>query len=131
MADALRDLMAMIDAFARYAPYAHLRLVFVVSLLLQSCLMQSCTRRRAPPPALVQSTDVVPARGDMAVPPAPQALPVVMEFTDPSACAAFEQDGYPCSWIEQNGAPIGIEVHFAKRAQPGLPLAMPGRNARA
>ena len=109
---------------------AHLRLVFAVSILLQSWLMQSCTRREAPPPALTQSTAVEPAHGDTAVPPAPQAPPVVMAFTDPSACAVFEQDGYPCSRIEQHGAPIGVEVHFTGRERHGLPLAVPGRNAR-
>jgi Beta-galactosidase len=124
--------MAMIDAFARYAPYTNVCLVCAVSMLLQSWLLQSCTRHEAPPPqpALVQSTAAGPARGDTAVPPAPQTLPVVMAFTDPSACVAFEQDGYPCRWIEHNGAPIGVEVHFAGRERHGLPLAVPGRNAR-
>ena len=34
------------------------------------------------------------------------------------------------SRIEHNGAPIGVEVHFAGGERHGLPLAVPGRNAR-
>jgi hypothetical protein len=49
---------------------------------------------------------------------------------DPSACAAFEQDGYPCRGIEQDGTSLGVEATFDGRARAGLPLAVPGRSAR-
>jgi hypothetical protein len=53
-----------------------------------------------------------------------------MAFTDPAACAAFEHAGYPCRGIVQKGIPVGLEATFDGRDQGGLPLAMPGWDAR-
>src|SRR5262245_7417555 len=109
--------------------YAHLRLVLAAGLLLSSWLAQSCTPRGAPTQSPRHTTANAHATADRAVPPAPPALPVVMTFTAPSACAAFERDGYPCRGIEEEGAQVGVEATFDGRAQDSLPLAVPGQSA--
>jgi hypothetical protein len=107
-------------------PYAHLRVVFAVGMLLTSWLAQSCTPHEVSPPSLLHTTDDVLTPADAALPQAPQAPPVVIAFTDSAACAAFEQDEYPCRRIEQEGTPVGVEAEFDGRVQEGLPLVVPG-----
>src|SRR5215470_15603760 len=115
---------------SRYVLDTTLRIVVTVALVLQSWLAQSCALRAGavgspvPTPADALAPAAAPA------PPAPHGLPVAMGFTDPSACAAFAQDGYPCRWIEQEGTPVGVEVQFAGLARDGLPLVVPGWSAR-
>ncbi|HEX9869446.1 MAG TPA: hypothetical protein VGC99_12800, partial [Candidatus Tectomicrobia bacterium] len=113
-----------------YARDAHLRVVFAVGILLSSWLVQSCTPREVSAPSLLHTAADALAPADAAVPQAPQALPVVMVVTDPSTCTAFEQDGYPCRRIEQEGTPVGVEVEFDGRVQEGWPLALPGWSTR-
>ena len=113
-----------------YARYAHLRVVLAVGLLLSSWLAQRCTPRGGSTPLPMHTTAEarpLPMRLCLRL---LQALPAVMAFTDPSACTAFEQDGYPCRGIEQEGTPVGVEATFDGRARDGLPLAVPGRSAR-
>ena len=97
-----------------------LRVGVAVGMLLTSGFAQSGTPH---------TTADAPAPADAAGPSTPHAPPVVMAFTDPSACAAFEQDGYPCRGLVQDGTPVGVEVTFAGRVRDGLPLAVPGRRA--
>jgi len=106
--------------------YAYLRAALTIGMLLTSWLVQSCTPREvfAPSPLYTPGDTHTPA--DAPVPQAIQALPVVMAFTHPSACVAFEQDGYPCRRIEQEGTLVGVEAAFDGGAREGLPLAVPG-----
>jgi hypothetical protein len=113
-----------------YVLYTTLRIVFTVGIVLHSWLAQSCALREGAVRSPVPTTADALAPAAAPEPPAPHGLPVAMEFTAPSACAAFEQDGYPCRWIEQEGTPVGVEAHFAGLAREGLPLAMPGWRAR-
>jgi Beta-galactosidase len=113
-----------------YARSSHLRVALAVGLLLTSCLAQSCTPCAGSTPSPGHTTADAPASADAALPQAPHARPVVIAFTDPAACAAFERDGYPCRGIEQEGTPVGVEATFNGRGQEGLPLVVPGRGAR-
>src|ERR1700752_1565489 len=113
-----------------YALYANLQGVLATGVLLHSCLAQSCTPRDVSTQSLRHTTAEVLAAVDAAGPPAPHAPPMVMAFTDPSVCAVFEQDGYPCRGIAQDGMPAGVEATFDAHARDGLPLAVPGRSAR-
>src|SRR5262249_45259212 len=115
---------------SRYVLDTTLRIVFPVALVLHSWLAQSCALREGAVRLPVHTTADVLAPTAAPAPPAPHGLPVAMGFTDPAACAAFEQDGYPCRWIEQEGTPVGVEAQFAGLAREGLPLAVPGRSAR-
>ena len=83
-----------------YARYSHLRVVFTVVILLHSWLVQSCTARNGSTPSPMHTTANALTPAEAAAPPAPQTLPVVIAFTDPTACAAFEHVGYPCRGIE-------------------------------
>jgi hypothetical protein len=112
------------------ALYANLRGVLATGVLLHSCLAQSCISHDESTPSRMQTTAEVLAPVEAAVPPAPHAPPVVMACTDPSVCAAFEQDGYPCRGIAQDGMPVGVEATFDAHARDGLPLAVPGWGAR-
>src|SRR5215510_12250124 len=100
-----------------------LRIVVTVALVLHSWLTLSCALRdgavRSPVPTTADA--LAPAAAPEL--PAPHGRPVAMGFTDPAACAAFEQDGSPCRWIEEEGTPVGVEAHFAGLARDGLPLA--------
>src|SRR5215510_6239185 len=78
---------------SRYVLDTTLRIVVTVALVLHSWLAQSCALRAGAVGSPVQT----PA--DALAPAAPHGLPVAMGFTDPSACAAFAQDGYPCRGI--------------------------------
>jgi hypothetical protein len=104
-----------------YARASHLRVALAVGLLLTSWLAQSCAPRGGSTPSPRHTTAEVPA---------PHARPVVIAFTDPAACAAFERAGYPCRGIEQAGTPAGVEATFDGRGREGLPLAGPGSGAR-
>jgi hypothetical protein len=113
-----------------YALHANLRGVLAAAALLPSCLAQSCTPRDVSTQSLMHLTAEVLAPVEAAVPPTPHAPPLVMAVTDSSICAAFEQDGYPCRGIAQEGTPVGIEATFEGHARKGLPLAVPGRSTR-
>jgi len=115
---------------SRYLLYTTLRIVVTVALGLHSWLAQSCALREGAVRSPVPTTADALAPAAAPAPPAPHGLPVARGFTDPSACAAFEQDGYPCRWIEQEGTPVGVEVQFAGLARDGLPLAVSGWSAR-
>jgi hypothetical protein len=114
----------------QYARYAPLRAVLAVGLVLTGWLAQSCRPRDGSRPSPMHTTADALTPADAATPPAPHTPPVLMAFTDPAACAAFEQDGYPCRGIEQEGTPVGVEVSCDGRGREGLPLAMPGGSAR-
>jgi hypothetical protein len=114
----------------QYARYSPLRAVLAVGILLTGWLAQSCTPREESRPSPMHTTADTVTPADAAVPPAAHALPVVMAFTDPAACAAFEHVGYPCRGIEREGTPVGIEATLDGRGREGLPLATPGRSAR-
>jgi hypothetical protein len=113
-----------------YALYANLQGVLATAALLHSGLAQSYTPRDASTPSLMHTTAEVLAPVEAAVPPTPQAPPMVMAFTDPSVCAAYERDGYPCRGMVQDGMPVGVEATFDAHARDGLPLAVPGRSTR-
>src|SRR5262245_42252574 len=108
--------------------YTTLRIVVTVALVLQSWLAQSCALRAGAVRSPVPTTADALAPAAAPAPPAPHGRPVAMGFTAPAACAAFAQDGSLCRRIEQEGTPVGVEVHFAGRARDGLPLAVPGRS---
>jgi hypothetical protein len=112
-----------------YALDARLRVVLAVGMFLTSGLAQSCTLHDGSTSSRMYTTADARTPAEAAVSPAPHALPVVVAFTAPAACAAFEPDGYPCRGMAQDGTPVGVEVTFDGRAREGLPLAVPGRSA--
>jgi hypothetical protein len=112
-----------------YARDAHLRVALAFGMVLSGWLAQSCTPRDISAPSLLHTTGETLTPAEAPVPQPPQTLAAVMAVTDPSACAAFEQDGYPCRRIAQEGTPVGVEAAFDGRAREGLPLVVPGRGA--